>query len=111
MEDSMKKVLITGAKGNIGSILSKSLKDDYHLTLVDLPKTDVRNYKSPLRIFPGHEAVIHLAWNAKTENFQGGFDPDNALMFSNVYRAALEAGGQKIKKTTYVRLHNIYSLF
>jgi len=34
----MKKVLITGAKGNIGSILSKSLKDDYHLTLVDLPK-------------------------------------------------------------------------
>jgi len=104
----MKKVLITGAKGNIGSILSKSLKDDYHLTLVDLPKTDVRNYKSLLRIFPGHEAVIHLAWNAKTENFQGGFDPDNALMFSNVYRAALEAGVQKVIMASSVHADNFY---
>ena len=41
----MKKVLITGAKGRIGSILGKSLKSKYDLSLVDLPEVDIKNYK------------------------------------------------------------------
>ncbi len=87
----MKKVLITGAKGNIGKILVEELKKDYNLTLIDLPKDDLRDYKKVLKIVTGHDAIIHLAWNSKTENFQSEtIDPENSLMFYNIYKAALK---------------------
>ena len=77
----MKKVLITGARGNIGKILSEKLSG-YELTFANLPETDV---------------LIHLAWNAKTENFQTTVsDPDNILMAKNSYEVALKAGIKRV---------------
>ena len=64
----MKKVLITGAKGNIGKALTNGLKG-YKLTLANLPKTDVRNYNELEKLARGQDVLIHLAWNSKTENY------------------------------------------
>jgi len=91
MNPANKKILITGSNGRIGKILSNSLQD-YKLSLTDLPRVDVRNYKELLRECKSVGAIIHLAWNSKTENFANGkIDPDNSLMFTNVYKAALES--------------------
>lgn len=85
----MKKVLITGSNGFIGKHLSDELSGDYDLTLVDLPKIDVRNYSQLLQLSKGHDVIIHLAWNTNTENYLNHkTDSGNVLMFSNVYKVA-----------------------
>jgi nucleoside-diphosphate-sugar epimerase len=85
----MKKVLITGAKGIIGSVLVKRLKG-YYLTLMDLPDGDVTDYEKVLTIFPGHDVVIHLAWDTEAENCRNNQrDPKHTIMYRNVFRAAL----------------------
>ena len=84
-----KRIVITGSKGIIGTILRKHLQK-YEITPIDLPEVDVRDYNKLLEIFPGHDRIIHLAWD-KTENFRSGkINPDNLLMTYNVYRAAVE---------------------
>lgn len=87
----MKKVLITGAKGVMGSIMMNGLKG-YSLTPLDLPDVDVRCYKRLPRLLHGHAIVLHFAWNTLTENWRSStVDLDNVLMAANIYRAAIEA--------------------
>lgn len=80
----MKRVVITGANGRIGSILKEGLIS-YELTCLDFPDVDVRDYEKLLKIFPGHDAVVHLAWNQDKTSL------DNRIMILNVYKAAMES--------------------
>ena len=83
------KIAITGSEGIIGKVLVEGLTE-YEITPVDLPENDVKDYNKLCKIVRGHDVIIHLAWNTKTENIHSQeTDPDNTLMFSNVYRAAL----------------------
>jgi len=92
----VKKVLITGAKGRIGEILSKGLSD-YELTLVDLPEIDVTDYQRLEELARDQDVVIHLAWNDERENFQTNTsDPDNLLMAENIYRVSLNLGVSRV---------------
>jgi len=92
----MKKIIITGAKGTIGTVLRKGLLKEYSITGLDLPEFDVRDYQKLLQVFPDHNTVIHLAWDTKTENEKSErINSDNCLMTSNVYQATLET---KIKR-------------
>src|SRR3989344_2905483 len=87
----MKKILLTGANGKTGKIFLEGLKS-YKVTSVDLPKTDLTKYEGLPGLFKGHDIVIHLAWNTQTENWKSKtIDPNNVLMATNVYRAAVEA--------------------
>lgn len=91
------RVLITGSEGTIGHVLKQGLKDSCQITSLDLPADDVRDYKKLLNTFPGHGAVIHLAWNTKRDNFQSGeIDPQDVEMFHNVFKAALQAGVPRV---------------
>jgi nucleoside-diphosphate-sugar epimerase len=84
------RIVITGVNGNIGTILQQGLTD-FDITTMDLPDGDVRDYQKLIQIFPGHQAVIHLAWNSQKENLLNNkLDPDCRLMYENVYKAALE---------------------
>lgn len=84
-----KKVLITGSSGLIGKILVEGLKNKYDLIFADLPKIDVIDYSSLKKVAQSCFAIIHLAWNTKTENFQSiGIDKDNTLMYENVYKVS-----------------------
>ena len=67
----MKKVVITGSQGIIGGVLATGL-NGYELTLAGLPDQDLRNYDSCLKLLESKDAVIHLAWNVKTENWGSG---------------------------------------
>jgi len=87
------EIVITGSEGVIGTVLKKGLADKYDITPLDLPKTDVRDYNTLLQAFPGHFAVIHLAWDTKTDNFTSErLNPDNMRMYENVYRACVQTG-------------------
>lgn len=105
----MKKIAITGANGIIGTVLMKNLSE-YKITSLDLPDHDARDYKTLLKIFPGHDAILHLAWNTKTENYLSGrIDTDNLLMTYNVYRAAAEAGIKRVIMASSVHADNFYN--
>jgi uronate dehydrogenase len=86
------KVAITGANGTIGTVLRSGLAD-FDIIPVDLPDTDVRDLATLVKLFTGCGAVIHLAWDLGTDNWDTGkINPDNALMTYNVYQACVEAG-------------------
>lgn len=104
-----KRVAITGSNGNIGTVLTERLANDYDITLVDLPKIDARNYQKLLEAVQNQQVVIHLAWNSKTENFKNGkIDPDNFLMARNAYNAALETGANRIIVASSIHAHRFY---
>jgi nucleoside-diphosphate-sugar epimerase len=70
MEKDMKKVVITGAAGIIGTVLRKGLKDFYNLTLLDkvspekgIIKIDlVKDLSQFEKILKGKDIILHLAW-------------------------------------------------
>ncbi|MBN1809042.1 MAG: NAD(P)-dependent oxidoreductase [Planctomycetes bacterium] len=91
----MKKVLVTGATGRIGTIVAEDLARKYELTLlgrrrINRPgflQIDVASeYPRLAQLVTLHDAVLHLAYIE-----EDGFTCDNIRMIRNVYRAALDA--------------------
>jgi nucleoside-diphosphate-sugar epimerase len=87
-----KKVLITGSSGTIGSVLLHGLQG-VDITPFDLSDgCDVNNRSQLTAAMVGHDAVVHLAWDVRTENaHQGNFDPKHPQMTINVLDAAVDA--------------------
>ena len=89
------KVLITGSAGTIGTVLTAGLQ--HEITPFDLPAHDARSLEHLARACDGHDAVVHLAWDAAVENYTSGdINPDNALMAFNAYRAAELSGVRRV---------------
>ncbi|MDX1607970.1 MAG: NAD(P)-dependent oxidoreductase [Candidatus Spechtbacterales bacterium] len=102
----MKKIAITGAKGRIGTVLRRGL-DGFDITSIDLPDIDVRNYDQLLGAVSDHDMLIHLAW--KDMNFMNDtFDPNDLKMAANVYKAAAEAGVERVIMASSVHADNFY---
>lgn len=94
------RILITGAKGVIGGILTDNLSSSFKVTPVDLPEVDLRDPAQVNKVMKDQDVVIHLAWHkreirngievpvddADTEDT----DPMNVQMALNVYKAASE---------------------
>ena len=103
----MKKILITGARGAIGTTLQKELQN-YSITPLDLLEHDCRDASLLQGIFPGHDAIIHLAWNTKIDHAgSGAIDPGNSQMFYNVYRIALETKVPRVIMASSVHTERI----
>ncbi len=106
-----KEVVITGAQGTIGSVLSNGLRD-VHITPVDLPEVDIRRYEQLVPFLKDKDAIIHLAWNTNAENSNNkGLDPGNTNMFVNVYRACLENDIPRVIVASSVHADNYYRFF
>ena len=89
------KVLITGARGRIGRVLTCGL--DHDVTEFDLPEHDARSLDQLTDAATGHDAIVHLAWNTAAENFRtDDIDFDNAMMSFNAYRACALAGVRRL---------------
>mgnify|MGYP001607368587 CR=1 FL=1 len=103
------RIAITGSSGTIGMVLREGLSQDYDITEIDLPKVDARDYRQLLNAVQNSRAIIHLAWNSKTENFRNGnIDPDNFLMAFNVYKAAREAKVPSVIMASSIHAHAFY---
>jgi nucleoside-diphosphate-sugar epimerase len=101
-------VLLTGARGTVGTAITETLADDdrYDFTLLDVEATeeagsvaaDVRDYDDIRPHFDGQDAVIHLALVPGTggaANRDLGWDEPlagNLKGINNVFAAARDAG-------------------
>src|SRR5258707_11132402 len=68
---AMSVVLITGARGVIGSVLVSRL-GNYELRCADLPEVDLRDPRIAAEAVEGCDRVVHLAWDTKAEGVQSG---------------------------------------
>jgi nucleoside-diphosphate-sugar epimerase len=90
------RVAITGASGTIGTVLRRGLTE-FEVVPLDLPDADVRDLPTTVRHFKDCKAVVHLAWDLRTDNWDTGrINPDDSLMSYNVYQACVEAGVQRV---------------
>jgi uronate dehydrogenase len=91
----MKRVLITGSKGVIGTVLTRSLP--YVITGLDLPENNVADYPALLEHCAGQDTLVHLAGEFKSENYRSGeINPQNFRLDLNVLKAAREAGVPRV---------------
>ncbi len=91
----MSKILITGSRGVIGSVLTEGLARDHDVLGLDLPDGDILNYEFLLEQMQGADIVIHVA-HAKGESWKSeSINPVNVALEMNVFSAVNEA---KVKR-------------
>jgi NAD+ dependent glucose-6-phosphate dehydrogenase len=91
----MQRVLITGSKGVIGTVLTNGLPHD--TTDFDLPNHDAEEYKNLYEHAKGHDAIVHLAWDFERDGWLAdNLNPDNTLISFNVFQAAVDAGVKRV---------------
>lgn len=111
----MAKILLTGATGNIGTELTKHLKDKHELTLVDVDfsdfpdelsegttivKTDLVDPDNWENLLDDVEYVIQLAGQPSPDaEFYGDLEELNYELPQNLYNKALEA--KKLKRIIF----------
>lgn len=99
-----KKVLITGAAGNIGGVLGRALADDYVLTGVDLKPSDemettvadMNDAGAIGKAFAGQDAVIDLAAASSSDTGWDRVYENNLAATYNALEAAREAGVNRL---------------
>jgi nucleoside-diphosphate-sugar epimerase len=91
----LSKVLITGSGGVVGTVLTRGLEHD--ITGFDLPEHDILDLAQLQHMLPGHDAVVHLAWASKRDNWLTElFEPKNLEGAHNVFEAAQHAGVKRV---------------
>lgn len=103
----MKKILITGAAGSVGSFLRKEYAGRYGLRLADLKpitklgpgeeyqKADVTRFDDMLRAVEGVDGIVHLG----AYSVEGPWEPilnSNIVGTYNVFEAAKQKGVKRI---------------
>lgn len=120
----MKKILITGANGMIGSALTKSFIDKYELILVDSYTNRIDKYRNKAKvinrslaeILEWQEAlndvycVVHLAaavhWVPKTKEQKQQFIRINAEDTRKLYKACVE---HKVERFLFFSTNDVYA--
>lgn len=95
----MKRVLITGANGLIGTLIRERLGDRYEfVSLTRRPAgfpshvADIADFEAIRPAFEGVQAVIHLAASPRVLDPWEKIEPPNFTGTRNVYEAAKQAG-------------------
>tara|TARA_B100001250_G_C19815634_1_gene798175 strand:- start:1756 stop:2739 length:984 start_codon:yes stop_codon:yes gene_type:complete len=123
----IKKVLITGGAGYVGSALSDELIDkNYEVTVLDLCiygknvfknaskinliKGDIRDINLLKKTIPGHDAVIHLACISNDPSFE--LNPDlgksiNLDAFEPIVKISKDNG---VKRFIYASSSSVYGI-
>ncbi len=103
-----KKILITGGKGRLATILKEKLKE-YDLALVDLPEYDLTNYEEIFKKTSNYDAIVHLAWDSKGENWKNNeINTDNILMTHNIYKLAINKNIPKVIMMSSIHANNYF---
>ena len=99
-----RKVLITGAAGDVGTVLVDRLADDYELVPTDADpeapegttQLDIRDLDALVEAFDGVDAVVHLAGAASPEADWESVLELNIAGTRNVLEAARLAGVRRV---------------
>jgi len=84
----VKKILITGAKGEVGQVLTKKLKPDFEIVEMDLPEGDLRDYELLKEKTSDVDVIIHLAMDPEVGFMNELMNPDDFLIAFNIYKVA-----------------------
>jgi NAD+ dependent glucose-6-phosphate dehydrogenase len=118
--DKKKRVLITGAAGDIGSSLAERLKDTYDLRLhyhnrmppqppvTDIRRADIANYDEIAPAMEGIDAVIHLAAARSGREGWETVRDRNIIGAYNVFEAARQAG---VKKIVFASTNHVMGMY
>lgn len=99
-----RRVLITGANGDIGRILAERLAADYDLVLTDadtegeleLSALDIRDVEALTAHLAGVDTVVHLAGAASPDSDWGSVLDLNIVGTRNVLEAARQSGVRRV---------------
>lgn len=121
----MKSVLLTGINGTVAQAMKKELSDKYDVSGISIVRMD--DVLSELReptwkgqldafkdrvmdqlttAFRGKDAVAHLGWNTRDENYSGGLDPLNVMVVDCVYQAAIAENVARIYMASSVHAYD-----
>lgn len=123
----MKKLLLTGINGTVAQMFKKELSDRYDISGLSVARMDevIAQLQQPTwkeqldayeakvmdqltSAFKAQDAVAHLGWNTRDENYQGGLDPLNIMVTNCVYRAAIEADVPRLYLASSVHAYDFY---
>lgn len=103
---SNRRILITGAAGGVGTILTQRLKDEYDITGHDLTAqpdadpvilgADLVDYDAVRAVMEGVDTVVHLAGAASPEASWDAVLNANIVGTRNVLEAARDAGVRRV---------------
>ena len=85
------RVLVTGGDGKIGRAVARRWPRG-RLTSFDLPGGDVHDSAALTAAARGHDAILHLAWDATEDYNSGTISPENLAMALGALEAACAAG-------------------
>lgn len=106
----MKKVLVIGAKGSVGSIISAALSNQWQVTKFDLPEYDLANYQDVSQQVAGKDIVVYSAQALNKGVYEswrsGHLDPNNQLYELNVLTAIIEHKIPRLIFTSSVHADN-----
>ena len=106
----MKRIVITGADGVIGSVLVANLRNDFDLIPLSHRECDLTKFEEVVSTISNNtDVIIHLAWDKKPIYEAGKLNADNILMALNVFEAAVK---RKVKRVILASsIHADLSLF
>lgn len=110
------KVVITGIAGCIGSVVRRSLADNWELSGVDIRSVegvpsllaDVNDQEALIQVFKGASAVVHLAADSRSTAFWEDIIKPNILGTQSVFEAARLAG---VKKVVFASSNHVTGLY
>lgn len=102
-----KKVLITGAAGKIGTLITPPLQERYDLRLTDIRQpvqsscrdfhpVDIFDYNAFRQLCNGVHTIVHLAAVADENSLWEPLLQNNIIGFHNVFEAAADAGCKRM---------------
>jgi nucleoside-diphosphate-sugar epimerase len=115
MANEKRRVLVTGAAGQIGQLVIKHLADDYDFVLTDirplpqpseLPFTqaDIADLDVVRQLCRGADTVLHLAADPRPNALWEDLLPANLVGVYNVFQAAREATCRRVIFTSSIQV-------
>ncbi len=117
----MKKVLLTGTTGTVAHVMRQELSDEYDISGISIVRMEEilerdkpTSWKEQLDAYTeavraqvteavrGRDAIVHLGWNTRDENWKNGLDPLNIAITDCVYRVAIAEQTPRIYMTSSV---------
>jgi NAD+ dependent glucose-6-phosphate dehydrogenase len=97
-----RRVLVTGAAGNIGTVVMRELADEFDLVGLDIAdapgiaRVDVADYDALLPHLSGADAVVHLGADPNPAAPWDSVLHNNLIGTRNVYEAAARQGVRRV---------------
>ncbi|MCM3556258.1 NAD(P)-dependent oxidoreductase [Janibacter melonis] len=114
-----RRILITGATGGIGLVLSDRLRDDYDVVMHgrtprtpeqerELREADLTDYDEVRALMDGVDTVVHLAGAASPESTWDDVLGANVVGTRNVLEAARDAG---VRRVVYASSNHVLGMY